>query len=258
MENIFREIKIKSIFTHRHNLNFPAHVHDDIELVYIKKGSGTAYCDGKKYTLTDNSFFIAFPNQVHHYSDCSDGEYIIIVIKPSELYSYADVFCEGRPLSALLQFEDQDDDNAVFLINTALKEHERDGQSPIINAYLTALFGKLLGRYKIEKCRESNDTVLQILQYCKQHYRENVTVSDVAKKLRLSKSSVSHIFSSRICMNFCDYINLLRLSDAEQMLKNKSYPITDIAYNCGFSTIRTFNRAFLKHYGKSPSDYRKA
>ena len=81
---------------------------------------------------------MVFPNQVHHYSGCTDGEYILIVIKPSELYSYADVFGDGRPLSALLEFENCDDDNVIFLLNTALEEYERDGQSAIIKAYLTA------------------------------------------------------------------------------------------------------------------------
>jgi AraC-like DNA-binding protein len=58
-------------------------------------------------------------------------------------------------------------------------------------------------------------------------------------------------------MNFCDYINSLRLAEAEKILNNKSYTITEIAGMSGFSTIRTFNRAFLKKYGISPSAYRK-
>ena len=47
MQIIFREIKSKIIFLQSKNPDFPAHVHDDIELVYTKHGWGTAYCDGK-------------------------------------------------------------------------------------------------------------------------------------------------------------------------------------------------------------------
>ena len=58
-------------------------------------------------------------------------------------------------------------------------------------------------------------------------------------------------------MNFCDYINSLRLVDAVNMLGNENASITEIAYASGFSTLRTFNRAFLKYYGVTPSEYKR-
>ena len=258
MSEIFREIKNKLIFKNEKELNFPAHIHDDIELVFVKKGGGTAYCDGKKYTLSENSFFLVFPNQVHHYSDCPEGEYVLIIIKPSVLRSFKGVFEEGVPSSALWHFEQNCDDNIVCLLDMAMKDYIRYGDSLIIESYLTALFAKLLNFYNIEKTRTSPQTILQILQYCTAHYKENITVHSVAETLHISRSTVSHIFSSRLSINFCDYINSLRLIEAEQLLKNKNYSITEISYLCGFSTMRTFNRAFLKRYGVSPSDFRKS
>ncbi len=258
MQKIFREIKDKLIFNNESELNFPAHIHDDIELVFVKKGGGTAYCDGKKYILSENSFFLVFPNQVHHYIDCPKGEYVLIIIKPSVLRSFKGVFEEGVPSSALWHFEQNCDDNIVCLLDMAIKDYIRYGDSLIIEAYLAALFGKLLNFYTIEKTRTSPQTILQILQYCAAHYKENITVHSVAETLHISRSTISHIFSSRLSINFCDYINSLRLIEAEQLLKNKNYSITEISYLCGFSTIRTFNRAFLKRYGISPSDFRKS
>ena len=48
MEKIFREVKGKITFHRTAHLNFPAHVHDDIEFVYVRQGGGIAWCDGKK------------------------------------------------------------------------------------------------------------------------------------------------------------------------------------------------------------------
>lgn len=257
MQKIFREIKQQIIIENRCSLDFPAHIHEDIELVYVKKGVGVACCDGKKYVLSDNSFFLVFPNQVHHYSQCEGGEYIVLIIKPSELLGYNNIFEKGVPACALWSFEKENDENAPYLIEIAVKEFEQEGQSTIIKAYLTALFGKLFKHYNVDKSRVTNDTVLRVLQYCSENYKYNITVNTVANNLNISRSSVSHIFSSRLSMNFCDYINSLRLTDAVNMLKNKNYSITEISYMCGFSTIRTFNRAFSKRYGISPSFYRK-
>ena len=255
MQKVFREIKKNPYICKTESLNFSAHIHEDIELVFVKRGGGIAYCDGKKYVLKENSFFIVFPNQVHRYEECNSGEYILLIIKSTKLLSYSNVFLEGAPVSAVWSFCDNGDDNAVLLFETALNESERDGYSPIISAYLTALFGKLLKAYKIEKSRVSGNTVLQILEYCSAHYKENISVGEIALNLHISRSSVSHIFSTRLAMNFCDYINSLRLADALQLIKSGNYSITEVSNLSGFQTLRTFNRAFLKHYGISPSRY---
>jgi len=68
MKKIFREIKKHPVIQNRSGLDYPPHIHDDIELVFVKRGGATAYCDGEKYTLKENSFFLVFPNQVHHYN----------------------------------------------------------------------------------------------------------------------------------------------------------------------------------------------
>ena len=161
------------------------------------------------------------------------------------------------PASAILELEEESSESILYLLENALKEFKEDGYSIITASYLTALFGKLFKLYEFQKATVSSDTVSQILQYCTARYKENITVKEVAEKLHLSRSSVSHTFSNRLSMSFCDYINSLRLNDAVYLLKNKNYPITEIAYMSGFPTIRTFNRAFLKKYGVSPSGYKK-
>ena len=59
MENIFREYKTDAEFEMRPRLDFPAHVHDSVELVYVCRGGGNAFIGSRKYVLTEGSFFIA-------------------------------------------------------------------------------------------------------------------------------------------------------------------------------------------------------
>lgn len=256
MEKFFREVKQKMIFRASEKLDFPAHIHDDIELVFVQSGGGVAYCDGVRYTLEKNAFFLVFPNQVHRYAECIDSRYIVLIVKPSQLLLLEQVFEQGAPVSALWRMEAGCEDIAT-LLQMAKKEFEETGDSIVVAAYLTALFGKLLAHYQLKKDTLTHNTVLQVLHYCTAHYREEISVGSVAAQLGLSKSSVSHIFSTRLSMHFCNYINSLRLEDAVQLLKNKNYSVTDVASRCGFPTLRTFNRAFLKQYGISPSAYRK-
>lgn len=254
MEQIFRETKGRITFFESKNPDFPAHVHDDMELVYVKIGCGTAWCDGKKHDLSSGMWFLVFPNQVHHYTDFCDGEYLVLILKPSELLRYDAVFLKGIPVSSACKPED---DGLSYLLETAYKEYVRDGYSDIITAYLTALLGKLLSHYPIEKSGFSRNNVLRILEYCTDHYKEDLSLQEVAAALSISRSCVSHIFSSRLAMNFCDYVNSLRLKEAEKLLQNRNFSVTEIANLSGFPTLRTFNRAFLKKHGISPTVYRK-
>ena len=256
MQQIFRENKPQITYLKRENANFPAHIHDDIELMYVKEGSGVACCDGKKYLLTKGSLFLVFPNQVHHYADFEPGEYWVLIVKPTVLFRYGELFITGEPVSALYPLPESDD-GIIMLMEIIGREFARDGYTDVIAAYITALIGKLVLCFQIEKTRVSRDNVLKILQYCANHYKEDITVESVAECLSVSKSCISHIFGNRIGMNFCDYINAMRLQEAERLLRNRNFSITEVSNRCGFATIRTFNRAFLKKYGISPSVYRK-
>jgi|GEM_PF-1073008 len=250
MEAVFRETKREITFFNTVQLDYPAHIHEDVELVYIKKGTAVAYCDGTRYMLRENSFFIAFPNQVHHYVDSSNGEYILLIVKPTS----HDLLFQGRPLMSACE---DPDEHTVTLFKMALDEYETDGHTPVVEACLTAFFEKLFTFYRIEKSNTTNSTVARILQYCSEHYREDIGITDIANALHISKSAVSHIFSGRLGISFSEHIHTLRLNDAVRLLKTGQYSVTEVAQMAGFPTIRTFNRVFRDQYGMSPSAFRK-
>ncbi|MBO7296439.1 MAG: helix-turn-helix transcriptional regulator, partial [Clostridia bacterium] len=65
-------------------------------------------------------------------------------------------------------------------------------------------------------------------------------------------------FGNKIGTGFNDYINALRVSEACRYLRRTNKSITEISALVGFGTLRTFNRAFIKQVGTSPSEYRKS
>ena len=99
-------------------------------------------------------------------------------------------------------------------------------------------------------------TIQNILDYCVEHYRESVTISAIAAALNLSESYVSHIFSDRLLISFRGYINSMRIHEAMRLIEEGKLSYTEIAYETGFGTIRTFNRAFSAHAGCTPSEYK--
>lgn len=257
MQYSFREFHSNIMFKRYKNPNYQVHLHEDIELLYVVNGKGTIICDGVRYSVANGDLFLIFPNQVHHHTEYIDGDYILLIIKPSQLLSYTNIFFDTEPNYPILNIKEGKDDNILFLLKTALYEYNRDGYSTIIEGYITTMFGKLLPHFEIKKKGVSQSKVMQILNFCSKNYKEPLTVDDVANALSISRSTVSHTFSGQLKIGFCNYINMLRLVDAREFLRKTDMSITEIAQSVGFETIRTFNRAFLKERGISPSQYRK-
>jgi AraC-like DNA-binding protein len=76
----------------------------------------------------------------------------------------------------------------------------------------------------------------------------------MAQQLHLSKFYISHVFRQRMQIGFTEFINNLRIKCACELLQ-KGHSITETAFSSGFTSIRTFNRVFLKEIGLSPSEY---
>lgn len=253
MEKVFREVKTKLYLRKDENVNFPAHIHEDIELVYVLHGGGSVFCDGKQYTLCDGSVFLAFPEQVHSFHDCVDGAYILLIIKPSRLLYVEEIFRTQLPVSAVCTGTP----TLERLLSSALEEHTNKADSLVVNGYLTAFFGKLFQRMPLQQNAVSNETVSRILQYCSQHFKEAVCQQALCDSLNISRSYVSRIFSDQLKISFPEYMNALRLNKAISLLQESGLNMTQVAERAGFPTIRTFNRVFRKQFGCSPLEYRK-
>ena len=58
-------------------------------------------------------------------------------------------------------------------------------------------------------------------------------------------------------MSFSEYIGTLRISDACRLLTSEDMSITEVAFNAGFNSTRSFNRLFLKYIGMTPRQYKR-
>ena len=72
----------------------------------------------------------------------------------------------------------------------------------------------------------------------------------------MSRTYFSSLFSQTHGITFSEYIERLRISNACMLLITTGRAVVDIALESGFSSLSTFNSAFKKHCGKTPSQYR--
>ena len=101
--------------------------------------------------------------------------------------------------------------------------------------------------------------LLKRVEACLDEFRDaGVESRDVARRLQLSPCHFCKVFKQQTGMTFSEYRTLRRVEKARQMLLDQQVRISEVAYACGFGSVPYFVRAFRRHQGCSPSQYRAA
>lgn len=109
-----------------------------------------------------------------------------------------------------------------------------------------------------EAVMEANETGIEkAIEYIEEHFCENISLSDVAKRVYLSESYLSRKFKKVKGMGFVEYITKLRMEKAIEDLKNPNIKITELASKLGYPNYRYFSRSFKKYTNYTPSEFIK-
>ena len=104
---------------------------------------------------------------------------------------------------------------------------------------------------------ESNDTITKAIKYIYNHYNQNINLSNIAKYVNTNPSYFSRTFKKTLGLSLTDYINHIRIKNAVSLIVNTDLPITEIAYNCGYTDQTYFCKIFKKINDCSPREFRK-
>jgi AraC-like DNA-binding protein len=103
------------------------------------------------------------------------------------------------------------------------------------------------------------DKLLNYMQKEAPFLEPGLSLADLAGKLNMSTHHLSQIINQHFGQNFFDYINEKRVEKAKELLLNPSFAhlnITAIAFEAGFNSSSTFNAAFKKHTGMTPTQFK--
>jgi len=253
---------------------FHSHLHTHCEIMYVSEGTLNADVDGVSYEIGENEAIFILPHQIHSFKSLKYNKGYVMFVSPLILPKHAELMKTSMLENPVIKLDSKSKINICNNIVEYLYECfdskmlNHEGKR-YVNGDLVAQssFGKALvesyvsilldGAVWKKKTVSAMGTASKILEYCLAHYKEEMSVYKVAQALEVSEHTVTRVFTGILGCNFRKYINYLRISDVVQKLSETSLPITNIAKECGFDTLRTFNRVFSEEYGCSPSEYRK-
>lgn len=239
--------------------NNSLHFHKELEILYVLEGEICVCIEGKNQDIKKGDICIVMPEQIH--SLFQSGQIRLFVLKLLPSVSLLFTQLEGSVLKGtdahhkpieemLLRILAEDEKRALgyeLAVNNACGE-------------ITLCILRELG-CSSEGDLEKKATDLAFFEavrtYIEKNYKGKVSLSSASAALGYSEAYFSRRFKTACGINFFDYLTVFRLKKSIELLQDRTLSIEGIALASGYSCLRSYNRAFRKHFLKTPGAYRK-
>lgn len=252
-------------------VNVHEHFHDCFELLFFLNGEAIQYLNNKKFKAKKEDLVLIKSGDVHSTICKKNEDCRILVLKfmPSIL-DEGYIRIEGsKYLAAFLNYSGTSDIQNLpskeinelksLLLNILSEYSKKDKAYEIrIKGYILQ-FVSLLVRYNLIKTPVENISakesirISQIVKTIEDNYYRQITLKDIAKELNMNYSYTSRYFKKLTGKNFKEYLDYIRVCEAERQILEGKYFIYEIADKCGFSSVQAFNRVYLRIRGCTPT-----
>ena len=219
----------------------PPHIHEFSELAFTKSGTTTVIVNGKKHLL----------HQIHEYTDETASVVRCAVFSNDHIPVLFETLGDAWLDDPVLDLSDR---------CALLDELERTDPSETLR--LCGLLNLICDRL-IRSSKQTPKNVgkyslyYEVIEYISQNFREDIHLSDLAKRLGYHEKYLSSSLHALTGMNFRAFLASYRIDCAKQLLRSGKYRVSEVALQSGFSSINSFNRAFLAAVGMTPTEYRR-
>ena len=252
----------------------PLHWHNDMEIIYIKKGRGCIRVNLSPFLVQEGDIVIVLPGQLHSIEQYENFsmEYENIIFQLSMLMTAQKDTCTSNFFEPLLQQKitlpnlcSTSCENYGILSGCldALDEICRTaspGYHMAVKGQLFSFFFGLISSLSAPLTvhqDKSLDRLKELLKHVETNYGQKITVDNAAAICGFSKSHFMKFFKHTMGISFIEYLNDYRLIMAARLLATSSDSVVSISEETGFENLSYFNRIFKRKFGCTPTQLRK-
>lgn len=254
------------------------HWHEYIELLYIVNGNLEVFTGGITHHCGKGDMIVINSCEAHatRYRTDSKTRYFVIQFDPS-LLNLSNAMYQVK---YVLPFTSRNDSNRRYfsagelkgtaiprLVRELYKEYngrnyayELAVQSRIMEIflYIVRIWNRkgIMTDFNFPEKKEDLRMINKVYDFVAKHFHEDISVKDAADMCHLSYSYFSSKFKSISGRSFKEYLQFVRLKEAERYLVTSDMNITEIACSIGFSSTSYFIQVFRGQKGISPKQFR--
>lgn len=254
----------------------PLHWHDEIQLVLVLKGC-------VKFDVNQSTYYIEEKNGIFINSGClhsakphnsPDSEYICFDISPNFFCVSAESIIHQKYVRPFLESKS----NSAIALNALIPWQKTilDTLGNIFELYTKKEFGYELNMYYMllsvwhliivnnpdyinevdANAFVEDQRIKEMLSYIHHHYKQKITLDDVAKAANISRSECCRFFKRMIKSTPFEYLISYRINQSILLLRNSDLSITEIAGEVGFGSVSYYIEKFRKQTNYTPKEFR--
>ncbi len=266
MKSVYSEFKGFSVehkkFSKKHTMGTP-HYHHAYEIFLPLEGQMTLLI-GDEMIATDNTNIILTDKEIAH-GNYSKSEHERTVIYVDD--DFLNMFLTDGAKNALLKCFSQklvapsrDELKRAWRIayrleKTAVKEENFEEIFRLLTELLLIINDAPAG--KRGESRSINSTLGSTIAYLNLNFSKIQSIKEISDKFYITESYLCRLFKEGMGITVSEYINVLKINDACDKLRNTDLSATEICYEVGYNSYTYFSKNFQKRMKETPHQYRK-
>ena len=229
------------------------HLHDWFEYLFCRQGEIRLQLDGKPVTLCAGDSILIFPMQIHSLQIPAGSDACILTFSGDLVPEFRHILSK-RMLRC----------DAPFQMQSFINDYAFSRLQDYENATLLTLHvccGMLCNEFLTFAPKlttlEQNKLYTKTVDYINTHYAQKLTLSMVAEAVHANADYLSRLLIRYNGIRFSEYLRLIRVNKAAQLIKDTDKKLYEIAEAVGYMNMRSFNRDFKRILGM-PSAYKRS
>lgn len=237
-----------------------SHYHDFFEIYYLESGERFHLMENNLHLMSPGQFIIFEPYQLHHsYGDQNVPFSRLLLYFHKNIISPSTISQLMKGISGIYQLDSTDNASAYYLMNQILVEQQikrcfyQENMIHLINQLLILI---LRNKGKKETVFEKNK-VTDIISFINLNYMQKITLQQLSEQFFVSQYHLCREFKYYTNITITQYINNIRIIQAQKMLLEGNKKISEIGSDVGFDSLTHFGRVFKQITGNTPSHYKR-
>lgn len=244
-----------SVSKHYHSATYNGdvcgyHFHNSFEVIYAVEGNMNVVVNTVDIELNQGEILLISPAVVHSLDGNKTCKYFISIFTQD----FVSEFTSHSMTSSFYHFVPDEtiaDMIHKYLINSSITDRY------MIKSCLYGICSNALNNHIKYDSDETDDTFSFIVnKYISENFQHEIKRKDIADALNYEEHYFSYLFSKHMNTTFKKYLNIYKFAYAQNLLLTTNMPISQIAMDSGFSSIRSFNEVFKSLSGLSPTKFR--
>lgn len=253
MFNAVRERDNKLFFKSYENDKTVLQFHSQIELYFVDGGEMDFWVGGHYKRLCEGEMSVALSYDSHAYKTPEASKSSVLIIPPYLCEEFI-IATKGKKASRPFIC----DKETVAKIKSYYNEIKRPDIGKIEQiGYIYVILGIVMQNVFLEASQDNSDPELssKLLFYINENFKNGITPASIAAHFGYSQSYVSRYFKSCFNTTLIKYLTIIKLQNAIMLMREGKHSATYCSLESGFSSMRTFYRAFYNEFGCPPSEF---